>query len=173
MVYFEGTFPNFPNSDSESWVKTGVNTKVNLRIARKATLEVLFQGKIHHTDKVLLLWNQLYWQSCSLYCFSNTSPWSAHTWNKLSNQKHALPASTRLHRGASAGTALSHKEPPLLTLHREDCASRSLWYIHGLILAELVYSSTFVKVLVMLSIVWHSAVREPQPLNVSLSINPC
>lgn len=45
MVYFKGAFSNFLNLSSVSWVKAGVNTKVNLRIAKKAPLEALFQGK--------------------------------------------------------------------------------------------------------------------------------
>lgn len=92
VLYFKGAFSNFPNSSrvrvlGESWSQY----LVNLRTAKKATLEVHFPGKKHHTDNVLLQWNQLYWQSCSLCCFSNTSPWSAHTWNELSNQKQVLP----------------------------------------------------------------------------------
>lgn len=92
VVCFKGAFSTFTNSISKSRVKAGVSAKVNLRIARRATLEVLFQGKSHHTDKVLLPWNQQHWQSCSLSWFSNISPWSgAHTWNELSSQKHVLP----------------------------------------------------------------------------------
>lgn len=92
VVCFKGAFSTFTNSISKSWVKAGVNAKVNLRIARRTTLKVLFQGKSHHTDQVLLLWNQLHWQSCSLSWFSYISPWSgAHTWNELSSQKHVLP----------------------------------------------------------------------------------
>lgn len=47
-------------------MKAGVNTKLNLRTDKKATLEVLFQGgkKKHHADKLLLQQHQLYWQSC-------------------------------------------------------------------------------------------------------------
>lgn len=66
VFYFKRAFSNFPNSTSEFWVKAGVNTKLNLRTDKKATLEVLFQGgkKKHHADKLLLQQHQLYWQSC-------------------------------------------------------------------------------------------------------------
>lgn len=154
-------------------MKTGVNTKANLRIARKATLEVLFQGKVHHTDKVLLLWNQLYWQSCSLYCLITLLP-GVHT-HEISFPIKSMCCQHQ--HVCTEGLLLAQRCPAkahLFSPFTERAVPAEAYGVYmALVLAELVYSSTFVKVLVMLSVVWHSAVHEPQPLNVSMSINPC
>lgn len=112
--------------------------------------EVLFQGKSHHTDEMLLLWNQLCWQSCSLSCFSNISPWSgAHTWNELSSQKHVLPVQTCLPREASAVLSCRATPSPIFT---QASASRCLAHVHGLILGWIACSSMSLEVLVTLRV---------------------
>lgn len=163
VVCFKGAFSTFTNSSSKCWVKAGVNAEVNLRIARRATLGVLFSG-----EKATI---QMKCSCCGISCTGRALhcavlvtffPGVEHTHGMSFPAKSMCCQYKQI---CTEGLQLAQFSPAQPHLFPPPHMPVTCAWPGFRLNCSFIHVS---EVLVTVGVGWHSPVHNPQPLNVTL-----